>query len=184
MSNGNGKPTSPPPSPHFVARKRSGHGYGAFLFEKASASQHGAKRPTARERVREKAFWGYGREGQVAYDPQENLIAVISRWRGTMLPLVLRGSGGLTFWGLIFVHFLMLLYNELMPVPTLDFSVVVGLPASLLIFLVVFYAGNCWTRFFTLWDCTVDLSVLVHEWTVQTAFLYPSCAFGIEPRVD
>ena len=107
----------------------------------------------------------------MAYDRQEALIRSSRAGAVPCYRSSYEAPAGSHSGALIFVHFLMLLYNELMPVPTLDFSVVVGLPASLLIFLVVFYAGNCWTRFFTLWDCTVDLSVLVHEWT-RTAFLY------------
>ena len=41
--------------------------------------------------------WMGGADGQVSYDPKENLVAIFSRWRGTVLPLVLtKGVGRAT----------------------------------------------------------------------------------------
>lgn len=113
--------------------------------------------------------WTGGAEGQVQYDPQESLLAIFSRWRGTVLPLVLKKW---MFWLLIMVHVALLFANEAYNLPPMDVSIVIGLPASLLIFLTVFYNGNCYTRFFELWGHTCELTAIVNNWVLQTAFIF------------
>lgn len=92
----------------------------------------------------------------------------MGRW--CTVPLVLRKP---TFWIILTLHIILLNYHRYVaPLAPLDFTVVVGLPASLLIFLVVFYNGNCYNRFYELWSLTTELVVMVHEWVVQTSFIY------------
>ena len=92
----------------------------------------------------------------ILYDPQETLFRVLSRYRGTILPLVANKP---TFWILQFFQLVLTLsdhhlikscnaegiidgsYEEGCRLPPLDWSVVT-LPSSLLVFFVVFYGGN------------------------------------------
>ena len=75
------------------------------------------------------------------YDPQMSLLAIFLHWRGTVWPLVLQKS---MFWVLMGMHVCLLIANEYyVTLPSMDVSIVIGLPASLLIFLTVFYNGNC-----------------------------------------
>ena len=48
----------------------------------------------------------------------------------------------------------------------------IGLPASLLIFLVVFYCGNCYTRYFELYNHVSEMNYLVFDWVLQVSFIY------------
>lgn len=109
-------------------------------------------------------------KGQPPYDPQENFMAVLSRYSGTVLPLVLTKP---LLYALILLHATFHLIDAscggLLP---LDTTVVVSLPATLLIFLVVFYNGNCYTRFFELWKHTCELNGLVTEWVMETCFFF------------
>ena len=51
------------------------------------------------------------------------------------------------------IHIALLVLNEhYVTLPSMDVSVVLGLPTSLLIFLVVFYNDNCYKRYFDLWE--------------------------------
>ena len=80
----------------------------------------------------------------VKYDPKEPALAIFSRWRGTVLPLVANSQ---MFQLLMLIHFFFLFINFfVVPLQPMDSEVIVGLPASMLIFLVVFYNGNCYTR--------------------------------------
>ncbi len=106
---------------------------------------------------------------QVQYDPQEHLIAIFSRWHGTVLPLVLKKY---IFWTILGLHVLLLELNERVELPAMDVSVLIGLPASLLIFLVVFYNGNCYERFFEMWRLTADINALVNTWVLQVSFTF------------
>lgn len=107
---------------------------------------------------------------QVDYDAHENFIAVFSRWRGTVLPLVLQN---IIFWVLMLIYTGLLVTDTyIYELPPMDVEIVIGLPASLLIFLTVFYNGECYTRFFTLWGLCCDLTAHVNDWMVQTGFLF------------
>ena len=49
---------------------------------------------------------------------------------------------------LLLIHFFFLFVNFFVrKLEPMDSEVIVGLPASMLIFLVVFYNGNCYTRY-------------------------------------
>jgi hypothetical protein len=108
--------------------------------------------------------------GQVPYSPQENPIAVFSRWRGTVLPLVFRKP---MFWGIMVLHLTLLVTNEYyFPLPPMDASLILGLPASLLIFLTVFYNGNCYTRFYELWSLTCEINTIIQLWVLHISFIF------------
>jgi predicted membrane chloride channel (bestrophin family) len=125
--------------------------------------------------------WDGTMMGQVPYDPQENLIASFSRWRGTVLPLVLTNT---SFWLLMIIHVALLTFNEYVRELTpMDSSIVIGLPASLLIFLTVFYNGNCYTRFFELWEKSSEIASIVNNWILQTAFIFEELADDV-PEVN
>ena len=56
--------------------------------------------------------------------------------------------------------------------PVFDEALMIGGPASLLIFLVVFYCGNCYTRYFELYGHVSELNYLVFDWVLQVSFIY------------
>ena len=82
---------------------------------------------------------------RVNYDPKEPAIAIFSRWKGTVLPLIVNSQ---MFHLLLLIHFFFLFINFFVrKLEPMDSEVIVGLPASMLIFLEVFYNGNCYTRY-------------------------------------
>ena len=116
----------------------------------------------------EKSKWSSNQGVQTHYDPQENLLAILLRWSGTVTPLVVYKQ---MFWLLLSFHFGLLVLNEhYYNLPAMDLSILLGLPASLLIFLVVFYNGNCYERFFELWRHTCEINAIVNQWIIQVAF--------------
>ena len=87
--------------------------------------------------------WWDGRE-PLYYDPGEFLVASLTRWRGTMLEQVLGDPiGKPTFYALMGVHAILFYVDSVYHLDPLSSDVVIGLPTALMIFLVVFYGGNC-----------------------------------------
>ena len=105
----------------------------------------------------------------VKYDPKEPPVAIFARFRGTILPLVFSSQ---IFYGLLAVHVVLLTINFwIVPLQPMDTEIVVGLPATMLLFLVVFYNGNCYDRYFELWGHTCGVFSIVHAWVQQTSFI-------------
>ena len=78
------------------------------------------------------------------YEPEESILASLLRIEGTVLSLLLLKP---LYWVLIIMHMTMRFANDhVVPLPPLDSTVLVGLPSSLLIFLVVFYGDNWCAR--------------------------------------
>ena len=137
----------------------------------------------------EQRDFGFGARGgtmTIMYDPQATLFFVLSRTRGTIIPLVFSKPA---FWVLQFIQLCIVTqdsrmlaacaeegiqhgtYDEGCRLPPLDWSVV-GLPSSLLVFFVVFYGGNCYARFYDMWAQCTELVNLTFEWTARVSFVF------------
>ena len=83
-----------------------------------------------------------------------NELNVLFTWRGTIMPMVL---GRPVLWLLMTLHCGLLYVHHRRPdieLPPLDWHVV-AMPQGLLTFFVVFYSGNCYTRYYALYaKCT------------------------------
>lgn len=100
------------------------------------------------------------------YEPEAERIRFIIRWRYTVFPMVFSEP---MFYLLLAIHAFML-WEEAKAVdrgeyawPTLDWKAAL-VPTSLLTFFVVFYGGNCYTRFYALHSHCVAISGCVSEW--------------------
>lgn len=125
----------------------------------------------------------------VHYDPFSPVHVVLRQYRGTVFPLVLRKP---TFYFLVVVQVCFLVYDAHLydecrkngtrrrravkldgcRLEPLDWGAV-GLPASLLIFFVVFYGTNCYNRFYKMWSLCTDLVKLTLEWTARVHIMMP-----------
>jgi len=101
---------------------------------------------------------GGPRQMTIYYEPQDfNEITVLFRWRGTVLPMVLCRPA---VWVLVSTHvaFLYLhLYRPEVDMPPMPWKLV-GVPTSLLTFFLVFFSGNCFTRYYNLYKCCTGMS--------------------------
>ena len=83
-----------------------------------------------------------------------------------MLPMV---ASDPIFWLLTSVHVVLLIVQRHLlttggpGLPVLEWEAAI-LPVSLLTFFVVFYMGNCYTRFYQLFGCCVAMGGTMHEW--------------------
>jgi len=104
------------------------------------------------------------------YDPGEWLITSILRFRGTAIQMVLFKPA---FWLLVGLHYVFYYVDvNIVELPHFDPAIMIGLPASLLIFVVVFYGGNCYTRYYELFNHLSEINALVYDWILQTSFIY------------
>ena len=125
--------------------------------------------PGCSKSITSRAKWLEGAADQVMYDPKEGLLAIFLRWHGTVLPMVLQRP---VFWMLSAFHMTLLAIQEHgFEFPHFDPAVGM-LPASLLIYMCVFYNSFCYTRFFQLWSLMGKLSSIVNSWMLQTAFIF------------
>jgi len=115
--------------------------------------------------------WWQGKiRTSIPYEPDENILASLLRFEGTALQLVFAKP---LYWALIAMHIGLRHANDhFLMLPPLDSTVLVGLPSSLLIFLVVFYGGNCYQRYYELWEHLSALNAGVYNWVLQTGFIY------------
>lgn len=112
----------------------------------------------------------------IQYDPQEHILAVLTRWDGTILPLILKRP---LYWLLLFVHAIFLYVDQYLRhytsrgngIPALSWDVV-ALPSSLLVFFLVFYGGNCYTRFYQLWNEISELFSLIVQWVSHLSVVF------------
>lgn len=93
------------------------------------------------------------------YDSDVSFISVLVSWKGTVLPLVL--TRGL-FWFLTFSHVLFVALASDPDTAELVFGEfdykLLTVPTSLLIFFIVFYCGQCYTRYFALYQHCVGIA--------------------------
>ena len=83
----------------------------------------------------------------ISYDPGDfNELTVLLRWRGTIMPAVLCKP---VMWLLMLAHvaFLYLhMRRDDIEMPVLPWKLT-AVPTSLLTFFLVFYSGNCYSRY-------------------------------------
>ena len=102
------------------------------------------------------------------YDPADvGLVGLLVRWKGTLLPLVFLKP---TFWMLMSVHVVCIFMHEywrrwnpeaedIRDEKLMDHIwTAVVMPASLVNFLLVFYCGNCYGRYFEMLQHIVGAS--------------------------
>jgi len=129
----------------------------------------------------------------IIYDPAAGIFEVVTCWKGTVFPLVLNKP---TFYFLLGVQGVFLIIDERMHrlclnegiqggseagcrLSPLDWNAV-SLPASLLIFFLVFYGSNCYDRFFQLWYQCIDLVYLTLEWAARINIMFPGAKNHVE----
>ena len=96
------------------------------------------------------------------YNTEQFILKVLFAWHGTVYPLVFKMP---YFWLLMFWHIGLRSYEiysgvDLPPVE----GWVVSMPASLLIFVAVFYSGQCYNRFFQMYSHCVGISAATMVW--------------------
>jgi hypothetical protein len=94
-------------------------------------------------------------EPRSAYDANDfNELTALLRWRGTIFPAVL---GNWVMWILLGAHIGFLYthtYHEDYKLPHLPWKLT-AVPTALLTFFLVFYSGNCYTRYYAFYTkCT------------------------------
>ena len=143
------------------------------------------------------SWWGtHDGERSVYYNAQENPIQTLMRIQHTMLGTTLTDP---LYHLLILIHVCIMYFNdEIDEVPTLDTSILVGLPAALHIFLVIFYVSECYRRYYELWSHCSAVNTMVYTWMMQLSYilskhelsddvllesrgLIPGRVFGIDP---
>jgi len=98
------------------------------------------------------------------YDTENaGMFKILFAWRGTVLPLVLRLP---FFWLVVLTHVTLVMikqYTDTQLIADVESSII-AIPASLLIFFVVFYAGQCYNRFFDMYAHTVAIGGTTMLW--------------------
>ena len=102
----------------------------------------------------------------IYYDPHELQLSFITRWKGTIFPLVLNDP---MFWFLIAVHcFLLYLDGHMLEnggdgLPTLDWQAST-VAMGLLTFFLVFYGNHCYSRYFELYSHCISIQRQMMQW--------------------
>jgi len=100
----------------------------------------------------------------ISYDAGDfNELTVLLRWRGTIMPAVLCRP---VMWLLLGAHITFLylhLYRHDIIMPPLPWKLT-GVPTSLLTFFLVFYSGNCYTRYYAFYSKCTGMSGAVMCW--------------------
>jgi len=100
----------------------------------------------------------------ISYDASDfNELTVLLRWRGTIMPAVLCRP---VMWLLLAAHvgFLYLhMYRADIQMPSMPWKLT-GVPTSLLTFFLVFYSGNCYTRYYAFYSKCTGMSGAVMCW--------------------
>ena len=94
----------------------------------------------------------------ISYDPGDfNELTVLLRWRGTIMPAVLCRPA---MWLLMAAHitfYYLHMYRDDVQMPTLPWKLT-AVPTSLLTFFLVFYSGNCYTRYYAFYNRCMGMS--------------------------
>ena len=120
----------------------------------------------------------------IAYEPSDfNEVTVVLRWRGTIFPAVL---GRPVIWLLMAIHcgllYLHMEHPEIGWVRAADGSPIglpllpgkaLTLPNGLLTFFLVFYSGNCYSRYYALYDKCTGMAGCVMCWVGQLRVYFP-----------
>ena len=99
------------------------------------------------------------------YDTNLYVWELMLSWKGTALPLVFKKP---YYWLMVGLHVTMVVLEErVFPETDLFESVnggVIAIPTSLLVFFIVFYASQCYNRFFTMFMHTVGIGGTSMVW--------------------
>jgi len=100
----------------------------------------------------------------IYYEPGDfNEMTVLMRWRGTIMPAVLFRP---VIWILMFFHIALLYLHIQRPdvtMPVLPWKLT-ATPTSLLVFFLVFYSGNCYTRYYAFYSKCTGMGGCVMAW--------------------
>jgi len=108
----------------------------------------------------------------VSYSPSDfNEVTVLLQWRGTIMPLVLLRP---VIWMLVLTHVAALyvhLYRPDIEIPVLP-PKALTVPNGLLTFFLVFYSGNCYSRYYDLYGKCMGMAGAVMCWMglLKTSF--------------
>ena len=109
---------------------------------------------------------GYARVGMtISYDTGDfNELTALFKWRGTIMPLVLCRP---VMWLLMAAHvtlFYLHNYHEEVKLPKMPWKLT-GVPTALLTFFLVFYSGNCYSRYYAFYNHCMGMSGAVMAYT-------------------
>ena len=94
----------------------------------------------------------------ISYDPSDfNELTVLMKWRGTIMPAVLCRPA---MWMLMAAHvtfYYLHMYRADVEMPTLSWKLT-GVPTALLTFFLVFYSGNCFSRYYAFYTRCMGMS--------------------------
>ena len=112
----------------------------------------------------------------ISYDASDfNELTVLLRWRGTIMPSVLCRP---VMWLLLAAHmgFLYLhIYRHDVVMPPLPWKLT-AVPTSLLTFFLVFYSGNCYTRYYAFYAKCTGMSGAVMCWVGLLRVHFPQAS--------
>ena len=103
------------------------------------------------------------------YDPHGEQLSFLCRFSsGTIIPLVVASP---LFWFLLIIHTVILLvqsgelYLGFDGLPELDWKAAQAM-ATVLTFFLVFYTGNCYTRFYEMHNHCIGIQAVMQEWAI------------------
>jgi predicted membrane chloride channel (bestrophin family) len=152
--------TSPAPGDHIYRQKTDSSFEGRLQIEKQRRSCWNTVSKPFQE-----SFNFTTRRKLPEYDADISIFATIFSWRGTILPMVITRP---IFWMQIILH-LTLAYIDYSPnydLPELAWTTLT-IPTSLVVFFIVFYAGQSYARFFALYGHCVGISGGIMCWVAM-----------------
>jgi len=112
----------------------------------------------------------------ISYDASDfNELTVLLRWRGTIMPAVLCRP---VMWLLLAAHigfFYLHMYRHDVDMPKLPWKLT-AVPTSLLTFFLVFYSGNCYTRYYAFYSKCTGMSGAVMCWVGLLRVHFPKAS--------
>jgi len=112
----------------------------------------------------------------IPYDPQDfNEITVLAMWKGTIMPIVLCRP---VMWFLMASHvffYYLHVYRADVEMPHLPWKLTV-VPTTLLTFFLVFYSGNCFTRYYAFYNKCMGMSGAVMAYTGLLRVHFPKAS--------
>lgn len=113
----------------------------------------------------------------ISYEPQDfNELTVFFRWRGSILPSVLCKPA---IWLMLFAHtsfYYLHMYRADIRVPELPWKLMIP-PTALLTFFLVFYSGQCFTRYYQLYAKCTGMASCITEITGLLRVHFPEASY-------
>jgi predicted membrane chloride channel (bestrophin family) len=99
------------------------------------------------------------------YDADISIFATIFAWKGTIIPMVVTRP---IFWMQLILHLILAYidYSERFDLPELAWTTLT-IPTSLVVFFIVFYSGQCYARFFQLYNNCVGIGGGIMCWAAM-----------------